>query len=147
MDDAQKVTQNLNPTPATPPVSVDQSVNKASTASDIPMAPVGSVQKEQEPIAVSEVVKPTETAPEISPEVAPFVAPSQPTAAPVNQIIKATGDITPVPSEPSGIVHLPTIKTMEEALPIRKTDGPTNGIRWQAEERIREELRDLDKTT
>lgn len=139
MDDAQKITQNPNPAPANPPTPVAPPVPKESTVSDVPTAPVGSVQKEQGPIAVSEVVKLTETAPEISPEVAPFVQPSQPVTAPVNQIIKAAGENTPVTFEPSGIVELPSV---EEARQTLRGDKDIRDAKvWIAGETVREDDR------
>lgn len=128
MDDDKK---NSNPPSTTAPIL------------DVPL-PVGSAQKEQGPVAVSEVLKPAETAPEISSEIADFITSSQP-QIPTYQIIRAAGESTPVPSGPSGIVELPTIQTMDEAVLVRKTDSPLSGKRWQAEERIREELRNLKK--
>ncbi|MEK7061026.1 MAG: hypothetical protein AAB931_00715, partial [Patescibacteria group bacterium] len=97
------------------------------------------VQKEQGPVAVSEVLKPAETAPEIS-EIASFIKPSQP-PVPSHQIIKAAGENTPVTFEPSGIVKLPTVEEARQTLKKDK-DIKEAGV-WIAGETVRED----DRTT
>lgn len=140
MDDAQKITQNPNPAPAAPIVSdvTAQPELTMSKVSDANTPPVGSVQKEQGPVTVSEVLKPAETAPEISLDVAPFVQTSQPQIPP-HQIIKAAGENTPVTFEPSGIVELPSVEEARETL--RKDRKIINAKTWIAGETVREDDR------
>ena len=126
MDDAQKNQQNPS---SVPPPSIVPDVD----------TPVGSTQKEQGPV-VSEVLKPTETAPEIATEVAPFMQPSQ-VQVPAHQIIKAAGENTPVTFEPSGIVKLPTVEEARQTLKKDK-DIKEAGV-WIAGETVRED----DRTT
>lgn len=135
MDDAQKIPQNPTPVPVaeTPAVS-DTSV------------PVGSIQKEQGSVVSPDVLKPTETVPEVTldsevKEAGVEVIGEIPEPKP-HEIIKVNVQIpntpslqvvNPVPAPSIPVSHVKILKRQ------RINTDPTLGETWEEEIEIRED--------
>lgn len=107
---------------------------------DVDVPSVSSGPREQGNVVdISKYLKRSESMPDISNELKGYIQTAE-TQVPHNDILKVSGESTPVSTSPTGSVKLPEVPKRKKAELDLKL-GPREGKAWEGLESIREEDR------